>query len=57
MHFLEAPAAKMVQNAASDSAPESDFERVFLVQNRDALLKKCSFPCKRRRFVFQKGRS
>ena len=57
MLFLEAPAAKMLQKGPSEKAPERGFEGVFLVQNRDILLKKCSFPRKRRGFVFQKGKS
>ena len=39
MLFLEAPAAKMSQKGPSERAPERGFEGVFLVQNRDILLK------------------
>ena len=43
MLFLKAPAAKMSQKVASERAPERGFEGVFLVQNRDILLKSVVF--------------
>ena len=57
MHFLKAPATEMNQKGASERAPEGGSGGVFLVQNRKILLKKCTFPWKRGRFVFQKGKS
>ena len=57
MHFLEAPAAKMNQKGASETASEGGSGGVFLVRNRKILSNKCTFPWKRNRFVFQNGKS
>jgi len=55
MHFLEAPAAKMSQKAASERAPERGIWRSIFGPKSEEFIKKVYFSLEKRKIRVPKG--